>query len=652
MESTRQGLGSSGNSGGVNVCPVCGTALTLMDEQARASHVNRCLDSLAGAEPVSAASAQTTDAAGGTLAAFSCMICGVDLTSRSLEARQEHVNQCCDAIKMRAGSSPISRADAPLAAAAVATAAVKPAYGVPLAPARQAVLPGARWAGAAKENAQPAQDLRGATYSCVACGKDLTRCAFQARVNHVKKCGASKGKSGAANSTQPAPKAPASSQGSQPPDPGSPLLATLQAWLDGMDLGKYGPVLERAGVGLEAMPDVTDSALVAMGVVALGARRKLLAAASRLPARQAHTPGGTECHANGTSRPDDQCTPGQREGRPPATSANGADNGLPQQPAPMKRAADSSKSGISFTKAARIGAGKGSGAAELTKRGPANHSLPSVPTIDAAMLHGKDCRGKERALLECLYPSVEGGTSARQAAVDGTEAPHLRTPPFAEDSQVSGRGRCAASQPAAPLWRLASAKSLEQHGGWAAFGKLAGAPTTHAGPQRPRGLETQPGSSSAIARMTGSTADTHAVVVSSPQPVAVPPEELTSDRRNTVDSDGDDVILIPDSQDTQEMEIAAVRQRSEGSARGLRGAVACDGQPAGSGSRCERPSAEHAKVEAPHDCAGGPSRAESSAQHIRNLREELEAAERHVACLRQRLVEAERGLCEEPSHHV
>lgn len=99
------------------------------------------------------------------------------------------MNQCCDAIKMRAGSSPISRADAPLAAAAVATAAVKPAYGVPLAPARQAVLPGARWAGAAKENAQPAQDLRGATYSCVACGKDLTRCAFQARVNHVKKCG-------------------------------------------------------------------------------------------------------------------------------------------------------------------------------------------------------------------------------------------------------------------------------------------------------------------------------------------------------------------------------------------------------------------------------------------------------------------------------
>lgn len=203
-----------------------------------------------------------------------------------------------------------------------------------------------------------------------------------------------------------------------------------------MDLGKYGPVLERAGVGLEAMPDVTDSALVAMGVVALGARRKLLAAASRLPARQAHTPGGTECHANGTSRPDDQCTPGQREGRPPATSANGADNGLPRQPAPMKRAADSSKSGISFTKAARIGGGKGalplhasgrchavwpgsllpsnvprlncpapsaltaqhcvmssgSGAAELTKRGPANHSLPSVPTIDAAMLHGKDCR--------------------------------------------------------------------------------------------------------------------------------------------------------------------------------------------------------------------------------------------------------------------
>lgn len=37
-------------------------------------------------------------------------------------------------------------------------------------------------------------------------------------------------------------------------------------------------------------------------------------------------------------------------------------------------------------------------------------------------------RGKERALLECLYPSVEGGTSARQAAEDGTEAPHLRTP--------------------------------------------------------------------------------------------------------------------------------------------------------------------------------------------------------------------------------
>lgn len=93
-------------------CPTCGKDLSDYNEQRRMAHVNMCLDRMcssnsrdgngasgidariAGEPPVQAADASATSTAQGDKDAYSCMICGVDLSQKDLTARIRHVKQC------------------------------------------------------------------------------------------------------------------------------------------------------------------------------------------------------------------------------------------------------------------------------------------------------------------------------------------------------------------------------------------------------------------------------------------------------------------------------------------------------------------------------------------------------------------------------
>ncbi|GAB9466150.1 hypothetical protein Gpo141_00003532 [Globisporangium polare] len=91
-------------------CPTCGKELTDYNEQRRMAHVNMCLDRMCSSNGGSDAGASGVDArnGGGELVqaadtasaarddkdAYSCMICGVDLSQKDLTARIRHVKQC------------------------------------------------------------------------------------------------------------------------------------------------------------------------------------------------------------------------------------------------------------------------------------------------------------------------------------------------------------------------------------------------------------------------------------------------------------------------------------------------------------------------------------------------------------------------------
>lgn len=90
-------------------CPACGKELTDYNEQRRMAHVNMCLDRMCsngGASGIDAratgearvqatdGTASVTSAAQDDKDAYSCMICGVDLSQKDLTARIRHVKQC------------------------------------------------------------------------------------------------------------------------------------------------------------------------------------------------------------------------------------------------------------------------------------------------------------------------------------------------------------------------------------------------------------------------------------------------------------------------------------------------------------------------------------------------------------------------------
>ncbi|TYZ61614.1 hypothetical protein PybrP1_008394 [[Pythium] brassicae (nom. inval.)] len=90
------------------ICPTCGRDLTDYNEQRRLAHANLCLDRLVGgdtresdargdeieAPPAAAPPSQPPAAASGRVDAYSCVICGLDLTQKDLSARIRHVKQC------------------------------------------------------------------------------------------------------------------------------------------------------------------------------------------------------------------------------------------------------------------------------------------------------------------------------------------------------------------------------------------------------------------------------------------------------------------------------------------------------------------------------------------------------------------------------
>ena len=73
----------------------------------------------------------------------------------------------------------------------------------------------------------------------------------------------------------------------------------IAAWLRGLGLDRYAELFRANQIGLDVVPDLTDADLTALGV-ALGHRKKLLAAIADLPDRAValSAPGRTPSAGN------------------------------------------------------------------------------------------------------------------------------------------------------------------------------------------------------------------------------------------------------------------------------------------------------------------------------------------------------------------
>ena len=102
-------------------------------------------------------------AGGSPATSCSCPVCGEDISTLSLVNRQGHVSRCC-------------------------------------APRNDGGRGGARGGAPRKAGGTKAVEMKGEGYTCRLCSKDLSRCTYEQRVAHVKKC--SKAKNSAAGARE------------------------------------------------------------------------------------------------------------------------------------------------------------------------------------------------------------------------------------------------------------------------------------------------------------------------------------------------------------------------------------------------------------------------------------------------------------------
>jgi hypothetical protein len=189
-----------------------------------------------------------------------------------------------------------------------------------------------------------------------------------------------------------------------------PQVASLKGWLEEMDLGKYAPALEAAGVGLAALPSLDDAQLIQMGIVALGARRKLLAAAgklSQLP--RVASPLAVNSATAVSSDIDDAVTsrsgPLASEGKPPVEECARVRSSLM-----AGHSGGRSREGATTTLAA---AGAPKSAVSRLRRPPVRRP---IVRIDGALLQGKDRRCGALIYVArdfYLFLRVSGGSCRR-----------------------------------------------------------------------------------------------------------------------------------------------------------------------------------------------------------------------------------------------
>ena len=81
------------------------------------------------------------------------------------------------------------------------------------------------------------------------------------------------------------------------------IAVEVEAWLNALGLGQYGPAFVANAIDADTLPQLTDGDLRELGVEALGHRKKLMAAIARLSARNptlilgfARPPGSTPWH--------------------------------------------------------------------------------------------------------------------------------------------------------------------------------------------------------------------------------------------------------------------------------------------------------------------------------------------------------------------
>jgi len=395
----------------VQSCPICAASLQSLDPTARESHVNNCLDGVGGtsASPIAA---QPATAAGKPEPAgsFSCAICLEDLTHLPLEARNQHVNRCCDALS-----------EVPLNTSHALPPSKRHKSSTHLSMPVQTQLPIANQKQAGTQNnGNGSAGMRGAVYMCSSCGKDLSHANFTARVSHMKKC-----KPGGTESAAPI------GQCDLPPaamSPSSSRQWCLHDWLSGLGLSKYVGMLDsKLVLGRSSLADLTDASLMEMGVVALGARRKIIAAAK--------------------SAMDGEQKKPERLSRHSQDSACSSRTAQPQQPVPLHEAmplkAPATRKQEAAQTALAVARSLSAGSSSASQGvGPSTISNTAIP--EAWKAHAA---GTFRSNAHC--PEVPGVGKPGNGAIHAEQ----RTPPFALKSHVENdRLRRIETNMEASLW--------------------------------------------------------------------------------------------------------------------------------------------------------------------------------------------------------
>ena len=249
-------------------CPVCGLPLP-EDELVRQRHVNDCLDFGGGKDdddvtPTTQRRNSVPPIVPST--SYACPVCEKDISALSLTNRQAHVSRCCahkegekDATTVRAGCTEngsetfmskirktIEHNEKENSSLAVNT-----------------------------KNSAPrmqACDMKSDHYRCRLCMKDLSASTYEQRVAHVKKCSRSTQSASTCNhrSKEKDPSADKENSG-------------IVAWLQSLGLEKYAEAFIKEEISLDLVGSLTDSDLMTLGVVSLGARRKILTSCCALP---------------------------------------------------------------------------------------------------------------------------------------------------------------------------------------------------------------------------------------------------------------------------------------------------------------------------------------------------------------------------------